>query len=192
MLPFVMACLFPESMNAFRAHPATALSANTQGVKGQRAKLKTSSRSLDVILFGGGAHHQVVLIFRLYLCWILWLLLGIPKWTTVTWFELPWQLNISTSYAMHWVLICLLWQCCPVSKIPGTSTAGNNSSHRHYEHWAITSSLSTSPSVCLFLSQPPLFLLSSTTPSHRKPGLPENKRRERGKGHGQGRTGGGG
>lgn len=103
MLPFIMACLFPESMNAFRAHPVTALSANTQGVKGERTKQKkNSSRSLNVILFGGGTYHQVVLIFRLYLCWIPWLLLGIPKLTTGTWFELPWQLlNISTSCAMH-------------------------------------------------------------------------------------------
>lgn len=40
MLPFMMACLFPESMNAFCAHPVTALSANTQGVKGERTKQK--------------------------------------------------------------------------------------------------------------------------------------------------------
>lgn len=74
------------------------------------------------------------------------------------------------------------------SQIPGSFAAGHNSSHRHDECRAITSSLS----VCLFLSQPPFFLLSSTTPSHRKPGFPENKRRERGKGHGRGRPGGGG
>lgn len=66
MLPLTMACLFPpESMNAFWAHPATALSANMQCSKGERAKQK----KLNVILFCGETYHQVVVIFRIAAAW---------------------------------------------------------------------------------------------------------------------------